>query len=162
MANADRPNGFKPQGRILLAKRFTAGATIYPGDMVKLSADGKVDPVTAGDDCFGCALDYAVDGDKVLLSIHPEQLYVVQADTSEIDAQEHVGELADVLATAGDSTYRTSRHEINASEIAQGTSRQLVVLGVESRPDNAFGEFADVVVKINEHQIMGENDGTGI
>lgn len=162
MANADRPTGFRPYGPVRMRKKFVAGAAVYPGDMVKLSADGKVDPVSAGNDIFGCALSYASgDGEDVLLSIHPDQLYIGQADGSDIDAQTDIGNLFDVLATAGNSTYKQSRQEVDSST-ASTSDGQLALLDVVSKPGNAFGEFAEVVVKINEHQIMGENDSAGI
>lgn len=153
MANADRPCGFRPLGNVRNVATFVAGATIYPGDAVILSSDGMIDPATAGSVILGVALNYAASADTVNVCIDPDQLYLVQADETEIDAQTDVGNVADIVATAGDSTYRQSRMELDSSSIAAGGSKQLLLLGVQSRVDNALGAQVDCIVKINEHQL---------
>jgi hypothetical protein len=156
MANADTPNGFKPYGKIRQAIRCEAGSTVYPGDCVKLAADGQVDVAAAGDALLGVALEYATVGNKMLVSVHPEQLYVGQADETELSGQTVVGTLCDIVATAGNSTYLASRMEIDSSTSSDGggnDSGQLVIIGLEERPDNAWGAQAKVIVKINEHQL---------
>lgn len=162
MANLDRPRGFEPYGPVRLAVKAVAGAAVRPGEFVALSADGKVDPVAAGGDIYGLALSNAdSDGDNVLLSVHPEQRYVGQADGSDIDAQTDIGNNCDVLATADNSTYKTARMEIDSSTIA-ASAAQLTILDIVDSPNNAFGAQVDVIVKVNEHQIFGENDSAGI
>jgi hypothetical protein len=154
MANADRPRGFAPYGKIKSANTYEAGAACYPGDLVSLASDGQVDPTAAGATILGCCLSYAsAAGAKVLVSDDPEQRYVVQADETEVDAQTDIGNNCDITATAGNSTYKTSRQELDSSTI--GTSAaQLTILDIEQRPDNAFGGFVDVIVRINEHQVQ--------
>ena len=157
MANSDRPRGFAPHGKVLRASVYEAGAAIYPGDMVKLSSDGQIDPVSAGDPILGCALGYAAAaGDKVLVCDDPKQKYVVQADETEISAQSLVGNVADVVATAANTTYKCSRHELDSSD-AGTTTAQLIILGIEARPDNAFGAQVDVICMINEDQFVSGN-----
>lgn len=155
MANKDRPRGFRPYGRILQKAVFVAGAAIYPGDLVSISSDGKVDPAAAGAVILGAALNYAAaDGDKVMVSISPDQLYVAQADEADIDAQTDIGNVCDHLATAGNSTYKQSRMEIDSSLIGTGGAQGLVIMEIHPGQGNAGGAQCDVVVKINQHQLV--------
>lgn len=151
MANRDKPCGARPQGRVRSAQIYEAGSTVYPGDFVRLASDGQVDAAAAGNTLLGVALGYATSGNKVLVSDHKEQRYVLQADEAEIDAQTDVGNSVDILATAGDSTYKISRHEMDSSTLGT-TSGQLWICDIQQRPDNAFGANVDVIVKINEAQ----------
>lgn len=163
MANGDRPQGFRPLGGPSKVVTMTAGAAIFPGDCVHLESDGLVDPAAANEDIYGVALSYAsASGESVSVSIDPNQLYIAQSSSGDIDAQTDIGNVADILATAGDSTYKTSRQEIDGSSIATGGAKQVVILGLLARPDNALGTNADVIVKINENQVMGETDFAGI
>lgn len=152
MANTDRPRGFEPKGVPMRANSYVAGAACYPGDAVALQSDGKVDPAAAGDKILGIALSYAsADGASVLVSDHPDQLYYVQADETEVDLQTDIGNTFELLATAGNSTYKTSRHELDSSSAGTST-QQLLLVGIEARPNNAFGAQASCVVRINEQQ----------
>jgi len=162
MANNDQPSGFQPYGETKKSSEYTAGARCFPGDCVTLQSDGKVDPSTAGQDIFGVALTYAdADGNKVRVSTDPDQLYIGQADEADIDLQTDIGNNCDVLATAGNTTYKASRMEIDSSTIAAATA-QVTVLGIEPKDDNAFGAQVKVICRINEHQIIGENDSAGV
>lgn len=161
MANSDRPMGFRPHGVIKQVAVMEAGSACYPGDFVALASDGQVDPAAAAADILGLCLDYAsAAGQKVRVSVDPSQLYVGQANAADIDAQTDVGQTVDILATAGSSTYLLSRQEIDSTSI--GASQQLVILGIEPMVGNALGEFAEVVVKINAHQIFGTDDFAGV
>lgn len=155
MGNADTPRGFTPYGALKQVAVFEAGSVVAPGEFVSLASDGQVDASAAGATILGLALDYAAAaGDKVRVAIDPNQLYVGQADETEIDAQTDVGNLCDIVATGDSTTYKAARMEIDSSTIGTGSGGQLVILGLESRPDNAFGGFADVIVRINEHQLV--------
>lgn len=153
MANADRPCGFRPYGPVRKAIKFTSGAAIYTGDAVKLSSDGFIDPAAAQEAILGVALEYAsAAGEAVMVSVDPMQLYVVQASGSDFGAAGDVGNTAELLATAGDSTVKLSRHELDSATKAT-QAQQLIVVGLEPRPDNAWGANADLIVRINEHQL---------
>lgn len=153
MANRDKPCGARPAGRVRSAQIYEAGSTVYPGDFVRLADDGQVDAAAAGTTLLGVALGYATSGQKVLVSDHPEQRYVVQADEAEVDAQTDIGNNCDHVATAGNTTYKVSRHELDSSTIA-ASAAGLTILDVEQRPDNALGANVDVIVRINEHQLV--------
>lgn len=161
MANADRPKGFMPYGKIKQIVIMESGSACYPGDFVSLASDGQVDPSAAAADILGLCLDYASgSGQKVKVSVDPSQTYVGQASATQIDAQTDIGQSCDILGTAGDSTYKLSRQEIDSSSI--GASQQLMLLGLVQRPGNDFGANAEVVVKINQNQLFGETDFAGI
>lgn len=162
MANADQPRGFRPYGKVRHAVKYQSGSTCYPGDFVALASDGQVDPAAAGAVILGLCLSYAsASGEDVLVSVDPDQLYVGQADESDLSAQTVVGTLCDIVATAGNSTYKMSRQEIDSSTISDGGGNdtgQLMIVGLEARTGNAWGAQADVIVRINENQLS--NQGT--
>ena len=161
MANRDRPKGFSPHGKIISANVYEAGSTIAPGEFVRMASDGQLDAVAAGETILGLSLGYATVGQAILVSDAPEQRYVGQADETELDAQTDIGNNCDVVATADNTTYKTSRMEIDSSTVTAGAA-QLTILGLEQRPDNAFGEFASVIVRIAEHQITGVDAFGGV
>ena len=155
MANKDQPMGFRPHGEVKEIAVMEAGSACYPGDMVRLAADGQVDPASAGATLLGLCLDYASGaGVKVRVSISPDQLYVGQADETQLDAQTDIGQLCDIVATGGNSTYKVSRQEVDSSTVGDGAGGQLVIMGLLNKVDNAFGAQAEVIVKINEHQLV--------
>ncbi len=162
MANADRPKGFEPSGRVKQSMSAVSGAAIFPGDFVHLEADGLVDPAVAGEDIYGLCISRATAASqRIMLSVDPSQIYIGQASATEVNLQDDIGNVCNILATAGNSTYKTSRQEVDSSTI--GTSNnQLVLLDIERRVDNAFGAQVDVRVKITENQIFGETDFAGI
>lgn len=159
MANLDRPKGFECKGEPLRINKYTAGSACYPGDLVALASDGKVDPVSAGGEILGLCMSYAsADGQSVSVADHPDQLLFGQASGSEIDAQTDVGQMYDIVATAGNSTYKTSRQEINSAS-GQDASAQLQLIGIDERSNNALGANVVAIVRINEHQYGDSNAG---
>jgi len=155
MANSDRPRGAEVAGRVMRASKYIAGGIIYPGDFVHLEDDGKVDAAAAAESLIGVALSYAsADGEEVIVSDHPDQRYIVQGNEDDIDAQTDIGLNYDIVATAGDSSYKISRHELDTTSGDTTNTLQLKLLDVVDSPVNALGEFVDCVVKINNH-ILG-------
>lgn len=154
MANNDVPSGFVPYGRLLRATEWEAGAACYPGDMVKLSSDGQIDPCSAGDAGIGVALGYASGaGVKIMVADHPDQLFVVQASSTEIDTQTDIGNLFDILATAANTVYKASRQELASSTGVTTISATLQLLNVEPQVNTSIGTNARCIVRINEHQL---------
>lgn len=162
MANNDFPQGFKPYGKIKQTVTLEAGSEIFPGDCVSLASDGQYDATVAGSTINGVALSYASGaGVAFLASVDPEQLYIAQASGSEINAQTLIGNNADILATAGSSTYKTSRMEVDSSTAA-ASAANLTVIALRPRVGNAFGANAELIVRINEHQAFGKDAFAGI
>lgn len=154
MANKDYPQGARPDGQCKRVQEYVAGARVFPGDWVHWESDGKVDPAVASEALLGVALSYAnADGDKVLVSDDPDQKYVVQADGSDIDAQTDMGLNYNIVATAGDTTYKCSRMELDSDTGATDSTLPLRLVGLNEAIDNALGAQADCVVVINNHQL---------
>lgn len=158
MANFDRPRGFQPYGNCVRQSRYEAGSTVYPGDFVRLASDGQVDAAAAGETLIGVAMHYATVGQELMVADDPSQRYIAQCDGSEFDEQTDVGNTVDILATAGNSTYKASRQEVDSSTLGT-TSGQLLVLALNRRPDLAGGANMEIVVQINELQAIASFGG---
>lgn len=162
MANSDRPAGLRPYGAILRCTPYTAGATIYPGDAVHMEADGKVDPAVASEAIIGVAATYAsADGEEVLVWDHPEQRYVVQDDgVSATLSQTSVGLNYNLVATAGNSTYKVSRMELDASSGATDSTLPLRLVGFDREVNQVSGAInAKCIVQINQNQYGDATEG---
>lgn len=170
MANVDRPNGFRPYGELLRVRPYYANGTIYPGDLVKQEGGDNsstqkgiaVVVASAGTDAvIGAAMSYAVEGGEVLIADHPDQLFKVQADDNSIADGRDLGLNAELEPTAGDSTYKQSRMEVDASTKATTAALPIKILGLARGvvgQEGEYGSFARLVVAINNHQLKG---GTG-
>lgn len=160
MANANRPKGFRPHERALRESPYAAGGTIYPGDAVTMNSSGLMVAAAAGEALAGVAASYAADGGEVLVWDHPDQKFEGQCDDGTSVAQTDMGNNCDILATAGNSTYKASRMEIDISSKVT-TAAQVKLLRILPAIDNAAGEFAKVVFVINESQ-LDILDDTGV
>ena len=152
MANKDIVKGFEPFGRIYEVNEYLAGATCYPGDLLKLKSAGDVEPAAASDACVGVALNYATSGSQVLVADHPMQLFMGQSDDSTIDAQTDLGLNCNFIVAAGNATYRRSGMEIDGSEINTTATLPLRIVRIVPAVDNALGANVKCVVRINNHQ----------
>lgn len=79
----------------------------------------------------------------------PSQLFIIQAD-EDIEKAD-IGKNADVVGTGGSTTTGVSSMELDSSTIADTAALNLKIVGLWNVPGNAFGDYAVVVVKINEH-----------
>ena len=79
----------------------------------------------------------------------PNQLFLIQADEDIVQAD--IGKNPDVVGTGGSSTTGVSSMELDSSTIADTAALNLKIVGLWDVPGNALGDFAVVVVKINEH-----------
>lgn len=169
MANTDRPRGFRPYGELKHVGIYVAGETIFPGDAVKQGAGDAVTTRTLtevvrganGDALIGVALNYATDGQKVRVADDPSQIFSGQGDATEYATQDNLGTNAGIVATAGDTTYKCSRMEVDTSDINTTATLALKILGIVSREDgkNSFGAYVELIFKINNHQ-LGSHTGT--
>ena len=175
MANIDAPRGFWPlkhvMGGTIRANKTRIASTlandIYKGDMVKLVAGGGVELVTAGDRVLGLfdGVQFtASDGSfvyskrwdtgrvatDIIASVYddPNIVFGVQSAGSTVEAD--IGNLGDVVATAGDATTKSSRQELNGSTAA--TIATFRVLDKIDTPNNAWGTNVDLQVVASEHQ----------
>ena len=79
----------------------------------------------------------------------PNQLFLIQNDGTSVAA--NYGKNADVVVGTGSTTTGVSANELNTGTIATTAALNLKIVGLWDVPNNAIGEFAVVVVKINEH-----------
>ena len=79
----------------------------------------------------------------------PSQLFLIQAD--EDIEQADIGKNADVVGTGGSTVTGVSSMELDSSTIADTAALNLKIVGLWNVPGNALGDYAVVVVKINEH-----------
>jgi hypothetical protein len=90
----------------------------------------------------------------------PEQKFIVQSDdATEPAAQTACGLNYNIVATAGNSSYKASRMELDGSSGATDSVLPLRLLDIVQAPDNAFGAQAKCVVKINNHQLGNKIEG---
>lgn len=180
MANVNAPNGFRPvrhlSGGVIRQNEGKIasglGSNIFTGDLVVLKNDGYLDKAAAGDvNCIGVfAGVYWTDTDgtprfekrwptgqttlgsadaKAMIYDDPHIVYEAQVTGAAL-AQTHIGNNADILATAGSTTTAQSAHSIDLSSPGAGTA-QIRIMGLVNRPDNELGNYARVECLINEH-----------
>lgn len=181
MANVDKAFGFRPLGNLSATgaqKQYgyeiadnQAGA-IYQGDLVTIvngyvvkflpathaAALGVfngcfyVDPTT-GKPTWKNYYPGSVNitSGKITADVidDPSQLFIVQADG--VVTQANIGKNADVIGTGGSTTTGVSTMELNTATIADTAALNLKIVGLWNVPGNELGEFAVLVVKINEH-----------
>lgn len=164
MANLDQPQGFRPKGAILRIQEYTSGAEVFPGDLVLLNSSGLIVPAGATPAAvIGVAQVYvSATGKKILVSDHPDQMYVVQADdigSSGIEVQTGMGLNYDLLPTAGNAQFKTSRQELDSSTGAVTATLPLRAIALDGDRKNSFGNNEDVIVMINCNQLTNGNVG---
>lgn len=190
MANVDRPNGAIPvgtlsgspvSGALRLYECDSSAANIFPGDFVKLEADGKVDVAAAGDTelvgvCVGILpwmpakvngitshnistgnvnlmLKYHVTGSAgmVLVAEGVDVLYEMQEDGDTSDLA--VTSIgANVDLLATAGSTTTGLSQMEIDSSSLTTATaQLRIVDIVDRPDNEIGDFCRWVVRINEN-----------
>lgn len=181
MANVDKAFGLRPLGNLSATgaqKQYgyeiadNQSGAIYQGDLVTVY-DGylvKFAPAshTAAVGVFnGCNYidpttgkptwknfypgSVNITAGKIMADVidDPSQLFTIQADEDIVQAD--IGKNADVVGTGGSTTTGVSTMELDSSTIANTAALNLKIVGLYNVPGNALGEFAVVVVKINEH-----------
>lgn len=181
MANVDKAFGFRPLGNLSATgaqKQYgyeiadNQSGAIYQGDLVTI-VNGyvvKFLPAThaAALGVFnGCFYIDPTSGKPTWKNYYPgsvnitegkitadviddpSQLFIVQADG--VVTQANIGKNADVIGTGGSTTTGVSSMELNTATIADAAALNLKIVGLWNVPGNELGEFAVLVVKINEH-----------
>jgi hypothetical protein len=160
MANKDQSKGLEPYGKVIHQGMYTAGATLYPGDMVKMADTGLLVACAAGTaKCIGVALTHATSGNPIAVADAPEQEFSVQADDATVAAQTNIGLNYNITVGTASTLYRRSAMELDASTGATDSNLPLRAIRLAPAVDNAFGDQADVIVKINNHQRGDSTEG---
>lgn len=158
MSNRDAPMGFRAVGHVgggeIRARQYTIDETapqIYQGDVVELNIQsGCVDLAAASVTArvLGVAAETHTSGsDTIMVYDDINIIYEVQGYTGVTFAAGHVGETADIVATAGDSTLKQSRMELNEPEL--DINGAFLILGKTNSPDNAWGEHVKLLAIVN-------------
>ena len=81
----------------------------------------------------------------------PAQLFLVQADGAV--AQANIGKNADPTAgTTGSTVNGISAGTLSSASIAKTAALTMKIVGLYEAPGNDLGDYAVVVVKLNQHQ----------
>jgi len=142
--------------------------TVYDGYLVKFDPTGGGANHTAAVGVFnGCNYIDPTTGKPTLKNYYPgsvnitqgkiiadviddpNQLFIIQADEDIVAAD--IGKNADVVGTGGSTTTGVSTMELDSSTVANTAALNLKIVGLYDVPGNALGNYAVVVVKINEH-----------
>ena len=155
MSNIERANGFHPYEEPDRESPYTAGGTVYPGDLVRMNSSGLIVAAAADQTAnIGVAANYATTGQTVNVWDEPEQKFTVQAGGSTDLEQSACGLNYQIIATIGDTTYRQSRMELDSTSGATTPATlPLRMLAVQPVINNSPGVHAKVVVSINNHQL---------
>ena len=179
MANVDAPNGLKAvrhlTGGAVRTEEYKIASglstAIFTGDCVKLLGTGYIDECDAGDRILGvfAGCSYPNSSGEQIFSRQwtasattqgsvdvtayvysdPQIVFAVQSAGSADFAD--IGQLADIVATAGDTNTGQSKHEISGTT---GTSTAgLRILGKYEEPNNAYGTNGVLEVQIYEHEL---------
>lgn len=158
------------------------GTATFIGDLVKLAgSSGAAAEVVQGIDVEGIpTIAQAAAGDKAvgvvvgflplstalttrhrtastdriaLVADDPNLLFEIQevSGGTALD-KDAVGLNANVVVGSGDTTTGMSGMELDNSTEASDAALNLTIVGLAKRPDNAIGEHAKWLVKINDHQ----------
>ncbi len=160
MANKDQTRGFRPHGKVRSANPYVTSAIVYPGDLVVLGSDGKIAVAAAGTvPSLGVALTYAASGASCLVADAPDQLFTCQTDDNTVAAQTNLGLNYDITVGTASTLYKRSACEIDASTGTTDSNKAIRVLRLAPEIDNAFGDQADVICKINNHRLGNAVEG---
>ena len=141
MANTDSAYGFSPKGPLLRQQPKDVlvgyGTAIFINDLVSATGDGVVNAAAAGDNVIlGSSSTYsaastvaqASDGTALMVTDHPDQLYV---------------------ATAGSTVTLKSGHELALSDGKTAAAGFVILRAVDREDNDKTAVNCDWVVQLN-------------
>ncbi len=178
MANVDSRGGLVPLDSPFGAVRTTrytmtasSASNMFVGDAVVLASTGYIvhATLTASNAVLGAVvgIESAADGPikyfvggtagvhYVDVADDPAQRFVCQEDDGGTALTvAAIGAGVNLLEThGGNTTTGRSGQEFDRSDIAQSQGMQLRLLGLVNTPDNAYGDNAKWIAKIDYHQL---------
>jgi hypothetical protein len=178
MANTDAPHGLRPYSNSgvvsgsprvrrypLLAtnSEIGLGTTVY-----KLTAGVNI--WTSGP-ILGVAAEYkaanagAATDDSRFIAVwdDPTQLFEGQCDngTGTSTVETAIGLNTTIVGNSG-VTNRRSTAELDESTATTTNTLPYKIMALAKYPDNAYGEFNRLVVRPNNHQLVGDAGSTGV
>ncbi len=181
MANANVPRGLVPlkdaasrpyNGSVEMCYHAVGDATaLYIGDPVVKSGSADTAGVpsvilaSVGGPISGVVQGFVPNGTTdmaaygaastayyVLCCTDPDIVYEIQEDgVGGAIAAGDIGLNASIIIAAGNAYSKRSGVMLDTSTKATTAGLELKIMGVTQRPNNAVGEFAKVLVKINDH-----------
>jgi len=123
---SDNAFGLIPYDQVLRMIQYRTDASaekIWAGDLIKLSSDGRVDPIDAVTDnrILGVAAQTVASGSATTVMVydHPDQLFVIQDDSDTTNvAETNVGNHASPINLTGSDTTDRSLTELDSSTAA--------------------------------------------
>jgi len=185
MANADAPRGFVARkmldgspynGATVKATILAAdGTATFIGDLVTMTGSAGAEGypsvaqgAIADTDFFGVVASFDADPTNLEskhrlastlrnVNVIPalDVIFSIQCDAS--SAITDIGNTTDIVVGTGDTVTGLSGMEADSTF---GGGVNLLVVGLDERPDNEFGTNADLLVRINESAFRGT--GTGV
>jgi hypothetical protein len=165
MANVNNPYGFRCLGRTLdggapqveeFDKVVGYGTTIFPGDLVNQVADGSIEvSITPGTTLIsGVALNYGAlsTATKHLVTVSPGAVFEAQENAGSALVAADNGLLCNAVLTAGDTTKKQSKHQINSTGKDVTATLDLKLLMLLKVPNNDYGAYSRWEVVINKHR----------
>lgn len=162
MANVNAPVGFAPHGEVMRMTTYLTGGIVYPGDPVKLDANGKVVQADTTASPVGIAMAYAASGVEVAVADHPDQMFEALASAGQISAQTNLNLNYQIVLGTASTVYKCSRAAIDSSTGATNSNYPLKIIKIVNEPNNAFGSYVKCICKINTHQLNGETGSLGV
>lgn len=166
------------------------GTAIFVGDLVKLAGTAgeagetaygldvegmaEITQSAAGDKSIGVVVGFLANQDNLmtkhraastrriaLVSNDPMTVYEIQEVSGGTAlTSTAVGNNANVVVGSGNTTTGLSGMELDNSTEATTTGLNVQILGLSKKPDNALGEHAKWLVKINDHEFQVGQTGT--
>lgn len=190
MANVDAAGGLKLVGSLRGGEPACRtvnipaadGTAVFVGDAVKLEGTGTTDgratviQAAAGNAIYGVVVGLkpreaalsavhrpASTSVDVVVCVDPDAIYEIQVDDDSYTfAATDVGLNANLLVGSGNTTSGASGMELDASSLNTTATLQLKVLNLVARAGNDLGDFAKVLVKINNHQMAAHTGTAGV
>ena len=167
MANANNPFGLavvNSEGKEYRVTRYpkASGNAIFPGDPVIQTSTGEIDVAGTSGALLGVAMEYAdaTATDPIAICDDPDALFSIQANSQVVAAD--VFQNAQVATGAGDVSLRRSKYTLDVANMGTTATFQLKILGLTPIASNAYGSFAQVNVKINNHVLKGGTGTSGV
>lgn len=150
----------------------TDSTDLFLGDFVSMSGGGEtnvtgqtyplIEKSAVGQVILGVVVGFVVDQDVSLNKIYrdastertaficddPYALFEIQ--TNGAGSGDIIGENADIVLGAGNTTYGTSGTQLDEGTASAATA-QLRITGISQRVDNELGQYAKFNCYINEH-----------
>lgn len=173
MANNNNPHGLRPLGFTMeggplllfpFAKVVGYGTAIFMNDAVNRPAGvGLEASATPGTTTYsGVSMDFSAASTAATHLVIVSLTALFEAQDNAVSAgvvAANCGLNANLVLTAGSTTTRQSKHQINETGIAVTSTLDVKLLQLYNIPDNAFGPNARIEIVFNKHRMAPATAG---